>query len=353
MKYNYLYVILFLFLLIPSFGFAQYTILCGLNKYVYIKDQINIPIVTNNGDGTITLTHNEQYITDIFAKYVIYDFVKQSGKLYSIKCKSKDLLKEIKQTVPSEILSVDDVYNVSTPLSSNLIAFLDGKKFTLKKYCGIADDIWEAYPEKNVPNDFNLMVEFNYDSINDFLVLESFGLTPCGNSFSLALKGGTLDNTLQLWECTPTTITQTTSDQPCTSIENDLFSILDIACSNGNLGDIIPTINNEDNTLFLRRDNVIFGYNTVTFEESRLSIEELVLNNLKLYQIKGNPNLQISNTQNKEFYVEIFSVSGRIVMGKTRFERVGVPMDGLGKNLYFAKVFGKNNQYKVFKFIKQ
>jgi len=78
-----------LFLMISCFGCAQTTMLCSLNESIFIEDSSNIPTVTDNGDGTITLLHKEQYITDIFAKYVIYEFTKVTSSTYNINVKLK------------------------------------------------------------------------------------------------------------------------------------------------------------------------------------------------------------------------------------------------------------------------
>ncbi len=67
---------LLVFLLFHTFnGTAQKPVLCSIQyEYVKIENPANIPSVTNNEDGTVTLTHQDQIITDIFANYTIYDF---------------------------------------------------------------------------------------------------------------------------------------------------------------------------------------------------------------------------------------------------------------------------------------
>jgi len=54
---------------------AQEAVLCALqNDYIKIESTADIPAVTNNPDGTVTLTLLDQNITYIFAQHIIYDF---------------------------------------------------------------------------------------------------------------------------------------------------------------------------------------------------------------------------------------------------------------------------------------
>lgn len=49
--------------------------LCALqNDYIKIESTADIPAVTNNPDGTVTLALQDQNIIDIFAQHIIYDF---------------------------------------------------------------------------------------------------------------------------------------------------------------------------------------------------------------------------------------------------------------------------------------
>ncbi|NOY48009.1 MAG: T9SS type A sorting domain-containing protein [Chlorobi bacterium] len=347
------------FLFVFFIGFSQNTILCPqIENPLKIENVNDVPIVTNNNDGTITLTHSQQYITDIFSNYIIYDFYQtfpngseNLQKYYTISFNDKDLINELKTSVPPEVFLIESNY-INTLLSTEIISFLDGKKFNLSKYQVTNDGCVNNCLEQDVPNNFTLKVEFNYDSINDLLFMESIGLTPCGNSFYIALKGGSVDNTLQLWESTANTISSHSFSDPCYNIENELYSMFDISCNNYNIGDLIPTINIENNTLFLWRSNQIFGFHSATFKEDTLSLEELILEDLRLYEIDGNPYLQISNSNNS-LYIEIYSITGKVILKKTLFEDNKILINQLSNNLYFIKVNNSQNQFKVFKFIKR
>jgi len=119
----------------------------------------------------------------------------------------------------------------SSLINQELIVFLDKKTFGLKKYCADVPEIGELCQdnEESVPQDFSLKIEFNYDIVKNLLLATSKGLTPCANSFSIAFKGGELDNGLQLWKSIPEETSETTYDMPCHNIEQKLYSIFDIS----------------------------------------------------------------------------------------------------------------------------
>lgn len=354
-----LYVFAF-FILTNFLCFSQNAVLCPAQEtYIKIEDNANIPMVSDNGDGTITLTHSESYITDLFANYLIYDFYQaypsstgELRKYFNVAFETKDLINELKASVPPEIFLIDYIYD-STPISSDIISFLDGKKYHLTKHCSDVPEVGEscANNEVTVPTDFNLIIEFNYDATNDLILATSFGFTPCGNSFSIALKGGTVDNTLQLWNSTPGTVTETYYEDYCHYIEYKLYSMLDIGCENSNYGDLNINLDTENNIFILGRPNMIFSTDFVTFEEYSLSSIENSLEHIKLFE--SDAYLQISNTKNKNMSLAIFSVSGQQVLTKTPYQDHQIKIDNLTSGLYFIKITNLNNQPKVFKFLKR
>jgi len=351
------------FLVLVSYlGFSQHAMLCPEQEtYMKIEETNNVPNVSDNGNGTITLTHTESYITDIFANYVIYNFYRtypnstsESSKYYTISFKSKDLINELQASVSTSIFIFDFSYE-TTPIGSDIINFLDGKKFRLKDYCSIADNIGEPCSVQIVPEDIDIILSFNYNSTSELLLIESFNETPCGNTISIALMGGTENNSLQLWESTPGIITETDYlTDSCHNIEAHLYSMLDIACFNENIGNLIPEISIEENTLFLIRQNMVFGYHTATFEEFTLTTQESsILNELKLYEIEGNPYLQLSLNNTEAFSATIYSTSGKLILNEISLKNDAININRLSSGLYFIKVIDSNNQSKVFKFLKK
>lgn len=343
-----------------SILYGQNSVLCPtILDVIGIEDLNDLPVVTDNGDGTITIIHPEQYITDIFADHDIYDFFQTfpstSGileKYYTISHGEKDLIVELNESVPEDVFFIENHYEY-TPISPELIDFLDEKTFRMTHYCSIADNFGQACPEEVVPEDVNISVTFNYDATNDLLLMESFGLTECGNSFSIALRGGTQSSTLQLWESVPGVITETNyENNACHIIEEHLYSMLDIACSGINVGDIIPTIDTDNNTFFLYRQNRIFGYHTATFVEENLSVSEVPFENMRLYQLEGNPYLQISNADG-QFYLEIISVTGSSILERMPFETNQISIEQYSNGLYFIKISDEDDKFKTFKFLKR
>ncbi|GAA4946869.1 hypothetical protein GCM10023314_20200 [Algibacter agarivorans] len=360
MKHNYF--IILLFLLISCFGFAQQTILCPkITASIKIENPNNVPIVSDNGDGTITLTHTEQYITDIFSNYLIYEFYQYSpnsnpnGELfkhYTIAFQNKDLINDLNTNVPISI--IESFSYSSTPLSSDLINFLDGKQFRYSKYCS---DIPEAsrdcaITEQIIEINLNLIVSFTFDQSNDILKMTSKNLTPCGNSFEIEFKGALENDKLQIWKTTLETVTQNESCDNSELFFNDFFNIL---CIYGYSDwGIDFSIDMDSNLIKLGRPYPTFSHDFITFEERILSTEDVFLNDLKFYQTKNSPYLQVKNIQNKEFYVEITSINGKTLHTKKILKDNNITINTLTSGIYFIKTYNpSSNQTKVFKFLKQ
>ncbi|WP_299124972.1 hypothetical protein [uncultured Winogradskyella sp.] len=285
---NYFFSIVFI--LFALVGSAQQAVLCPLQKdYIKIENSDNIPTVTNNSDGTITLTHQDQTITDIFANYIIYDFYQafpnSTGVLfeyYDIVHKNKDLINELYNTVSSDVFFIEYEYDF-TPVSSNMIALLDGKTYKLSKFCSDIPEVGESCinNEQSVPDGFELKIEFNYDQNEDMIFAETVNISPCGNVFSIGLKGGVdeccypVDIALQLWETDLGISTETDYDSgPCHSIEQWLYSMLDIGCQVYNIGNIKIYPGDESGEIIIERETGVFSTDFMKFQEDNLSVDE-------------------------------------------------------------------------------
>lgn len=358
MKTSYLIIILFL---IYYCGYTQTPNLCPeIVTHIKIKDTDNIPDLSDNGDGTITLTHTEKYITDIFASYVIYDFYRyfpnadptsELSKYYTITFQSKNLINEMKQNIPSKIFDSYSSYN-SSPIDTGLVDFLDGKKFKLTSENHTSGKSSESKRKDNIPSDFDLRVEFNYDNKNDLLLMESIALTPCDNSFLISLKGGENSTSLQLWKINSSIISETATIQSCSDTENSLYSMLDISCLGYNYGDITASFNEVKNTLTLHRYNVIFGDDIFTFEEDVLSVDTPFIEDIKLIRSQKNHFIKFSNIKERGLYVEIFSVLGEKITGKIPYQNNTISLNSFQSGLYFIKLTNSNNNHKIFKYLR-
>ncbi|OEJ99325.1 hypothetical protein A8C32_09165 [Flavivirga aquatica] len=176
--------------------------------------------------------------------------------------------------------------------------------------------------------------------------------TPCGNSFSIVIKGIT-NNNFTIWKVN-TAIPNLSTETYC-EIEEALYAILEISCSNiTTLGYIQSFIDTEKSVLKLSGSTPVFGFLEITFEEERLSTESFFQNNLKFYETKNNPYLQVKNTKNKEFYVEIKSVNGKTLYAKRVLKNNDIDITTLTSGIYFIKVYNPSSGHsKVFKFLKQ
>lgn len=365
------YFLLTFLLIIISNGIAQNAVLCSIqNVYIKIENPSNIPTVIDNGDGTVTLTHTDQNITDIFADYIIYDFYQSypssnpTGELfkyYTLSHGNKSLIQELNSYANPDVFIIDEIeqYN-PTPISPDLIDLLDGKTYNLIKHCSESEESGSICPEdeENVPVGFELKIAFTYNAEKDIVYAETEDLSSCGNYFSVGFKGGYDDgfnpteNTLQLWESENGISTITDYEEPCHYIEDTLYSALDIGCMEANYGNIIINFGTEDGQFVLERYNMIFATNFFTFEEDVLSIEENSSNRMQAFQTKGNPYLQISNLSNEPTTIEIYTLSGQKITNPVKFKNNSVNISHFANGIYFIKLSTLNNQQKVLKFLK-
>ena len=206
--------------------------------------------------------------------------------------------------------------------------------------------------EESVPQDFSLKIEFNYDIVKNLLLATSKGLTPCANSFSIAFKGGELDNGLQLWKSIPEETSETTYDMPCHNIEQKLYSIFDISCVKEHYGNIIVHIDSEANTFVLERENAVFLTDFISFEEDILSTNETTFENTKLIRSKRHHYIEFANIEKSDLYIEVFSILGEKIIKKIRYQKNAIRLNPSQKGLYTIKLSNSNNGFKTFKYVK-
>ncbi|TXD85500.1 T9SS type A sorting domain-containing protein [Subsaximicrobium wynnwilliamsii] len=365
-KKDLIYAILLLF---SCTAIAQENLLCPLLvDVVKIQQPAYIPIITNNTDGTVALSFPDQAITTIFAAYSIYDFYQsypnsnpdgELFKYYSIAHDNKNLITELDTNVASDIFTFDLSYS-TTPISANLIDLLDGKTYELMQYCNNSTESGENCENStyNVPEGFELQIDFGYDSENDMITAATSSLSPCGNAFAIGMKGGfddssaALDNTLQLWTTTEGTSSASESSDPCFQIELMLYSMLDIGCIAYNYGNLSVNQNDENGQVILERENGTFSTDYMIFEEANLSVATETFSKMTPFQAEGNPYLQIRNAENQALNIEIFDLSGKRVLAETGFENDKINLSTYTNGLYFIKLSNLNNAQKVFKFLK-
>lgn len=357
MKKFYFIILFFVFGVFKGFG--QYEILCPSDfMWIKIDNPVNIPTATENNDGTITLTHIEQYITDIFANYVIYGFVQtfpsgnaETQKIYTLTYENNSLISELQAVVPNDVFLFDETL-ITTPITPELITLLDGNSLTLLSYRSTDDS--DDEPTINVPNDIVFTLNFSYDESNDVLFAESDGLTPCGNSFTIGFKGGSVSGTLQPWLTTPGISSITTfEDYPCHQIEFTIYEMLDLACHEICYGDLNLQINYAENEIFMDRYNMVFGFHEATFSFEALSTEKFSENNIRLYETEGNPYLQVSFLENLSLTATIYSASGVLIQNKLPLTNNSILINQLPSGIYFIHVMDSNSQSKMYKFLKK
>ncbi|WP_282031647.1 T9SS type A sorting domain-containing protein [Winogradskyella eximia] len=370
------HIIIGLFVLISNVLIAQQAVLCGLQTDTFrIDSSENIPTITSNGDGTVTLVFPEAYVSDAFANYTVYDFYQSFPnssealeKYYNVTYDTRSLIEDIVTNVPTSILEYSgaNINGISLPFNSNvnpdLILALDDNTFELTKYrvTSDADGCYGNCSLIDVPDDFVFRVKFNYNAVTQLLLMETENLTPCGNTFSIGLSGGNpneynqTDYNLQLWESISVTATETEFSQPCHEIEAAVFAILNIACSPNDygIGNISVTIDSENQSIRFNRPNMVFGEHVVEFSRANLSVVDETLQVMKPFEIEGNPYLQISNLNNQSISVDIYNTSGKYITQVKSFEENSLNISDLSVGLYFIRISNLNNQQKIFKFLK-
>ena len=371
MKNNY-FTCLFIFL-IPFLSVSQNILCPEIEQYIEIDDVSNVPtITTNSGSNTINLIWQDQYITDIFANYDIYGFNQlfpsssnpELLKVYTIAFNSYSLITDINTMVPNTVISIEDTIPNYTAIDTGLVSFLDGKQFIIKKYNNYsdADGCYPNCPLFDVPTNVDVRMSFNYDAVNDSFLVESIGNTPCGNTFSFTLRGGDptnwafIDSSLRLWTSSFGTITMADYNLPCATVEENFYNLFHMSCFNSAIGEfanINTTIDTVNNTILLSRDNGVFGAVNILLEESTLSVKEFNLETVTIFETKDNPYLQVANLKDNSLSIEIFSISGKLVLEKTILKSNTIKINHYPSSLYIIKASDKNNRSKIFKFIKR
>lgn len=368
------YIFSIIFIAYTLFVISQETILCPLQNEVFkIENSINVPIVTYNGDNTISLTFQDNNATEIFSNYTIYDFYQTFPnssetlqKYYNITFDTNNLLEDMFASVPADIIvysgSAVDTTNFpfKTDINPTIIDNLDGNTYRLTKYISTSD----TNPCSNtcilldVPEAFSFIVSFNYDTTEEILYMESYEPTTCGNSFLIGLTGGNpnfignTDDTLQLWNTTPGVSAVYEDPQPCIGFESQVFSVLGISCGDFNFGNIDVQFDEETESFQFYREHILFGYHILEFSSTNLSVMEDVFKKTKPFQIEGNPYLQLSNQNNQTIKIEIFNTSGQEIIKSTTFKENSLDLSNMSSGLYFIRLSNLNNQQKVFKFLK-
>jgi len=307
-----------LLLFLCQIGIAQD--ICLVQEFtIIIDDTANVPTVIDNSDNTVTVVHSEQYITDIFANYKVYSFGRMfpdetSGTLtrwYKIECENRSLINELYANVPSTIMSINNNYE-GYSISQGLRDFFDGQRFRFSEYNSTTDgaQCTIGCPLDPVPSDFDLLVDFSYDTQNDELVMTTVNATPCGTEFRFSLRErtSTEGEGLILW---------TSEKQPCFNPDATSNCIIENVLYRSLFDHGLPTdleiINNED--FKITTPNAIFGEYNVLFTREVLSTESFTLD--KEIQIHPNPiddHIQIKADNISIQKVSVFNLLGKRVL---------------------------------------
>jgi hypothetical protein len=357
-------------LLIPFFVFAQDPFCLELTNIIKIESTSDIPIISDNGDGTITLTHpDEQYITDIFASYTLYGFYQanpsssnpETLKYYFIEHNSKNLFSDVNELVPETIYTVDN-YIPDYEMSQSLITLLDGNtyRFSGVKYFSPGDMSGNCFFSSNcifdsLPEDFSMEILFSYNNNDDSFRLETPTPTSCGNVFEISIKPNYNSqpsfSELQTWEISPDSSGEFVEN--CSETESWFYGPFGLNCSDFYDEQIRYNIISNDGIIRFQIFDVFGGQTLLEFRDINLGIDDSFLSKISLYQIKNSEFITITNPNQLNVSGQIYSTSGKRILSNTRFNNNTLGIDILEKNVIYFVILTIDNQSKMVKFIKR
>lgn len=360
-----------LLLLFCAETYAQENPLCPwLTAIIKIENEEDILDIVNNGDGTLSLIHPTiSEITELFSAYEIFIFERtfpdtqstELAKLYDIGVNSQQLFVDVDETFPDTQYDIFGDFGTDILINNDFIDLVDGKLFRLSGSIQTSDlspCSTNCVPTP-VEDDVLITISFSYNPSEDVLTMSTTEETSCGNSFSINLSGG-VDNgfdsfddlNLQTWSINSGEAGESSIDDNCYSVEQNLYGLLQINCLSSE-GNVISEIVNPAGVFHFVRPNALGGEDRIEFRDVQLSIEENVLENIYVYQIKNNPFLQVHNPNEQQLSLEVFDILGRQIVKKTRsFKDIQLAqLDS--KSLYLARISDTSNNSRVFKFIKR
>jgi hypothetical protein len=242
-------------------------------------------------------------------------------------------------------------------IPEHIISALDGFSFNVTKYNSIGES--DSGPMKNVPEDFNLSITFNYDISKDMLYAKSDNVSPCGNAFSIGLYGA--NNTeaphefmgLLLWETLSVNASPSEHSEPCRQIESILYYTLGLCSHVDFLFVTSIEVNNSEETsrIILRRDTAIFGQEIIELSQSRLSAEKNSFKHIKLITSDKNAYIEFTNTEKSDLDIEVFSILGERIIKKTPYKKNRMSLNPLPKGLYILRLSNSKDTFKTFKYL--
>lgn len=338
--------------------------LCSQESCIYqsfiikIENSVNVPTSSfNSTNNTITLTHSEQYITDIFSKYIIYKFEEAFPdttsevlkKYYRIYCASKDLINELNIEVPDDIFFFETIYEGESIDNTITNFFSTEKVYSLKEYITTSDGTPCTFDcsLNPVPEDLNITIKIFYDTIKEQLILENAETTSCGNSFKFQFKKpmNSLENDMIIWEAISNNPCFDSSVSDICELESLFFETL---LGNFNL------ITNEE-SFRINAMNAIFGENVFSFEQKSLSLNDSELKKSIIITpnpIKDNITLIAVSENIVISKIAVYNYSGKeVIKSENAFNSIDVSL--LSSGIYFLQVITTSGQIINKKVVKE
>lgn len=100
------------------------------------------------------------------------------------------------------------------------------------------------------------------------------------------------------------------------------------------------------------KPNPFFGEDRIEFRDVTLSVTENQLEDIYIYEFRGNPYLQISNSSTQIFNIKIYDLLGKEVLTKTPTTKDLNISQLSSKTVYIIQLENQIGEFKNFKFLK-
>jgi len=345
---------------------SQNPVVCPyFEEFIRIENSNYIPTIENNIDGTVNLEFDDPELTSIFAEYIIGDFhqlnpdgSESMKKIYRINCNSRELLNDIDENIEVSIINANPYVQPDMP--QEIIEQLDNQTLEYKKYCTDNQAVFEEWCDFNInpiPDSFNLILNTHYDVERDMIIMQSQGLTPCGNNLELGFKAGTTswNPSLFLWYINSSVVNNDVQVPfNYLNAEKFLMNMLGVGCENTmHYGDllVVEPMGIDDSFVDFARDTDFAVNDRVSFQYSTLNVTKGTPITASIIKL-NNVQAKITGLDSSDFILKVYDLSGKkMTIARDKDSNI-IDISKLSKGLYFFQISYMNNNLAPLKFLK-
>lgn len=279
-------------------------------------------------------------------------------KIYSISCNSREPLNDINENIEVSIISAKPYVQPEMPQS--IIDQLDNRTLEYKKYCIDNQAVFEEWCDflKNpIPDSFNLIFNTKYNVEKDMIILQSQGLTPCGNNLELGFKAGTTswNPSLFLWSINSSVVNNDVQ-VPFNYLDAEKFlmNMLGVGCENTtHYGDllVVGPMEIDDSFIDFARDTDIAINDRVSFQYSTLNVDKGTTITAGIIKL-NNVQVKITGLDSSDYILKVYDLSGKEMIVAREGDSNIIDISKLSNGLYFFQISYMNNNLALLKFLK-